>query len=220
MRKLAFFVLAAVVFAAGCTTTDQYGYQSRSNTRSGALLGAIGGALAGCAMNTSSGEQCAKNAALGAGIGALAGAGVGQYMDRQQRELEQQLSGTGVGIRREGDYIYLIMPSDVTFATNSASVTGSFMPVLVDVAATLNRYPQTAISVEGHADKRGDDQYNMTLSRQRAENVANVLARQAVDPARLNIVGFGETRPVDPGDNAAAYERNRRVEIKIIPLTV
>lgn len=201
---------AGVALLAACTTTDQYGYTQRNNMMTGAILGAI----AGCATNTNSGEQCAKNAA----IGALAGGAVGAYMDRQQRKLEQQLSNTGVGIVRDGDSIYLVMPSDITFQTASASVAPGFVPVLVDVAATLNEYPNTTISVEGHADKRGDDSYNMTLSRQRAENVGVVLARQNVMPERLSVTGYGETRPVDYGDNDAAYARNRRVEIRIVPV--
>lgn len=216
--KVFAFALAGAVALGACTTTDQHGYTSRNNARTGALMGAIGGAIAGCATNTNSGRQCAKNAVLGAGIGAIAGGSVGAYMDRQQRELEQQLSSTGVGVVRDGDDIYLVMPSDITFQTNSASVNPSFSPVLADVATTLNKYPATAISVEGHADKRGDDQYNMNLSRSRAQNVSNVLAGQGVVGERLNAMGYGETRPVDYGDTAAAYARNRRVEIRIIPV--
>ena len=58
--------------------------------------------------------------------GVLSGAAVGQYMDRQQRALEAELSGSGVGVARQGDNLVLRMPSDVTFASNQSSVNSSF----------------------------------------------------------------------------------------------
>ena len=81
--------IAAMLGAAACTTTDPYSSTpTRNNTGTGAIAGALGGALLGYLTNTSDGEQGRKNALIGAGIGALAGGAVGNYMDRQQRALE------------------------------------------------------------------------------------------------------------------------------------
>jgi hypothetical protein len=124
--------------ATACTTTDPYSSApNRNNTGTGAIAGALGGALLGYLTNTSNSEQGRKNALIGAGIGALGGAAVGQYMDRQQRDLEAELSGSGVGVARQGDNLVLRMPSDVTFATNQSNINPRFDATLDDVAAVL-----------------------------------------------------------------------------------
>ena len=96
IKKIAILALCATYLSA-CTTTDPYSSTpNRNNTATGAIAGALGGAVLGYLTNTSSGEQGRKNALIGAGIGALAGAGVGQYMDRQQRALEAELSNNSL----------------------------------------------------------------------------------------------------------------------------
>lgn len=210
--------LAALL--AACTTTDPYSSTPRrNNTASGAIAGAVGGALLGYLTNTNSGEQGRKNALIGAGIGALAGAAVGNYMDRQQAELERELTGTGVGVAREGNVLILRMPSDVTFATNQASIGAQFFPVLDDVATVLNRYDQSTVDVVGHADADGSDDYNLDLSRRRASSVAQYLVNRNVLPARLFVEGRGESQPVASNATAQGKAQNRRVEITIRPFT-
>lgn len=210
--------IAALLGASACTTTDPYSSTPRrNNTGTGVIAGAVGGALLGYLTNTSNSEQGRKNALIGAGIGALAGAAVGNYMDAQQEALERELSGTGVGVAREGDLLILRMPSDVTFATNQSNVSSSFYPVLDDVAAVLNRYDQSTIDIIGHADSRGADEYNLGLSRDRASNVARYLIDRGVLPARLYVEGRGESQPIASNDTAAGQAANRRVEITIRP---
>lgn len=205
---------------AACTTTDPYSSTPRrNNTGSGAIAGAVGGALLGYLTNTNSGEQGRKNALIGAGIGALAGAAVGNYMDRQQAELERELSGTGVGVAREGNVLILRMPSDVTFATNQATIGSQFFPVLDDVSSVLNRYDQSTVDIVGHADADGSDDYNLDLSRRRASSVAQYLVNRSVLPARLFVEGRGESQPVASNATAQGKAQNRRVEITIRPFT-
>ena len=153
-------LLGAFALAA-CTTTDPYtGQQVRNNTGTGALAGALGGAALGYLTNTNKSSEGRKNALIGAGVGALAGAAAGNYMDRQQAELRQQMAGTGVDVIRQGDNIILNMPSDVTFAVDQSDIQPRFYTVLDDVARTLNAYPQTLVDVVGHADSTGADAYN------------------------------------------------------------
>lgn len=217
MKKI-FAIAGALLLASACTTYDPAtGRPSQTNARTGALTGAVIGGLLGCATNTSSGNQCAKNAAIGAAAGAAVGAGVGEYMRRQQLLLEQKLSGTGVGIQREGDNIRLIMPGDVTFATASADIEGRFLPVLNDVAQVFVDYPATQVQITGHADSRGDEQYNMDLSYQRALSVANYIVGRGVDPNRVYAYGAGETQPIASNDTDSGRAANRRVEILLIP---
>jgi outer membrane protein OmpA-like peptidoglycan-associated protein len=210
--------IAALLGAAACTTTDPYSSTPRrNNTGTGVIAGALGGALLGYLTNTSDSEQGRKNALIGAGIGALGGGAVGAYMDRQQRELEAQLSGSGVGVARQGDNLVLRMPSDVTFASNQSSINPGFNATLDDVAAVLNRYDQSVVDIIGHADSDGADDYNLDLSRRRASSVAQYLVNRGVLADRLYVDGKGESAPIASNATAEGKAQNRRVEILIRP---
>ncbi len=210
--------IAALLGAAACTTTDPYSSAPRrNNTGTGVIAGALGGALLGYLTNTSNSEEGRKNALIGAGIGALGGAAVGQYMDRQQRELEAELSGSGVGVARQGDNLVLRMPSDVTFASNQSSINQRFYATLDDVAAVLDRYDQSVIDIVGHADSDGADDYNLNLSRQRASSVARYLVDRGVLADRLYVDGRGESQPIASNLTQDGKAQNRRVEILIRP---
>jgi outer membrane protein OmpA-like peptidoglycan-associated protein len=174
----------------------------------------------GYLTNTNKGEQGRKNALIGAGIGALAGGAVGNYMDRQQADFRRSLEGSGVMIRRNGDQIVLVMPSDVTFAVDKSDVQPQFTRVLDDVARTLNAYPQTTIDVVGHADSSGPDAYNQTLSERRASAVAGYLTGPGrVLGDRIFVAGMGERQPVADNGTAEGRSQNRRVEIILRPIT-
>ena len=210
--------IAALLGAAACTTTDPYrSAPQRNNTGTGAIAGAVGGALLGYLTNTSNGEQGRKNAMIGAGIGALGGAAVGRYMDNQQRALESQLSGSGVGVARQGDNLVLRMPSDVTFATNQSSIDARFMPVLDDVAQVLQQYDQSTIDVLGYTDSSGGDAINQPLSDRRASSVASELVRRGVIAQRIYVAGMSSQNPVASNATPEGRAMNRRVEILIRP---
>lgn len=220
MMKVLAALTAAALLLAGCTTTDPYtGEQKTSSATKGAALGALAGAALGALTNTSSGTQAARNALIGAGIGAIAGGGVGYYMDQQEAKLRQRLQGTGVGVRRVGDTIELVMPGNITFATNSSDINASFYPVLTDVALVLNEFEKTVIQVGGHTDSTGSDSYNLDLSQRRAGSVAQYLTSQRVLPQRFVVQGHGESRPVATNESPDGRQQNRRVEIQILPLT-
>ena len=210
--------IAALLGAAACTTTDPYrSAPQRNNTGTGAIAGAVGGALLGYLTNTSNGEQGRKNALIGAGIGALGGAAVGRYMDNQQRALESQLSGSGVGVARQGDNLVLRMPSDVTFATNQSSIDARFMPVLDDVAQVLQQYDQSTIDVLGYTDSSGGDAINQPLSDRRASSVASELVRRGVIAQRIYVAGMSSQSTVASNATSEGRAMNRRVEILIRP---
>ena len=212
--------LAALLGASACTTTDPYrSAPNRNNTATGAIAGALGGAVLGYLTNTNNSEQGRKNALIGAGVGALAGAGVGQYMDRQQRALEAELSGTGVGVARQGDNLVLRMPSEVTFATNQSTIDPRFVPVLNDVARVLKEYDRSTLDVIGHTDASGGDAINMPLSERRALSVANYLVQNGVMAERMYVAGVGSRQPIGSNDTVDGKAQNRRVEILIRPFT-
>ncbi|WP_353256069.1 OmpA family protein [Hyphomonas sp.] len=182
------------------------------------LIGTAAGAIAGAGLGTIAGGDDKRNAAIGAVVGGLAGAAVGGYMDEQQRKLEEATAGTGIEIDRVGDQIQLTMPSNVTFAVNSATIQPGFFKALDDVSATLVQYNDTSVDIIGHASSDGDDAYNMTLSQQRAQSVRNYLVSRGTQSVRINAIGMGETQPI--ADNATAEGRaaNRRVEILLTPI--
>jgi outer membrane protein OmpA-like peptidoglycan-associated protein len=214
------FSIAALVGTAACTTTDPYSSTPRrNNTGTGVIAGALGGAVLGYLTNTNNSEQGRKNALIGAGIGALAGGGVGQYMDRQQRALEAELSGTGVGVVRQGDNLVLRMPSEVTFATNQDTIDPRFIPVLNDVSQILREYDRSTVDVVGHTDSSGGDAINQPLSERRASSVASYLVQQGVIRERLYVAGVSSSQPIGSNATAEGKALNRRVEILIRPFT-
>jgi outer membrane protein OmpA-like peptidoglycan-associated protein len=183
------------------------------------LTGAAAGAIVGAGAGMIAGGDDKRNAAIGAAVGAVAGAAVGGYMDEQERKLKEATAGTGIEVERQGDQIALTMPSNVTFAVNSATIQPGFYGPLDDVASTLVEYPSTAVDIIGHASSDGADDYNMRLSQERATAVRTYLTGKGVQSVRLNAIGMGETQPV--ADNATAEGRaaNRRVEIILTPIT-
>ena len=218
MKKQLVAVMAAAAFAAACTTDPFTGERQMSNTAGGALLGAGAGALVGLAVGGTGVAQ--RNAALiGAGVGALAGGAIGAYMDQQEAELRAQLQGTGVSVTRNGDYIILNMPSNITFATDQDAVSTQFYPTLNSVALVVQKYNRTLIDVYGHTDSTGSDAHNLDLSQRRALSVASYLNAQGVDNRRFSIVGYGKTRPIASNATPEGRALNRRVEIQLFPLT-
>ncbi len=219
--RTALITALAALAATACTTTDPYTGETRPNyTGRGALIGAAAGAALGYLTNTSDSQEGRTNALIGAGIGGLAGAGIGNYMDRQETAMREAMSDSGVGVRRQGNDLLLIMPGDVTFDTNSSSIKPDFYSILNDAAQVLNRYPATYVDVVGHADSTGADAYNQRLSEQRASAVGSYLISQGVLRDRFYIAGMGERSPIASNDTAEGRARNRRVEILIRPHTV
>jgi outer membrane protein OmpA-like peptidoglycan-associated protein len=212
--------VVAMLGASACTTMDPYSSAPRrNNTATGAIAGALGGAVLGYLTNTSNGEQGRRNALIGAGVGALGGAAVGSYMDRQQRALESELSGTGVGVARQGDNLVLRMPSDVTFAVNQSNIEPRFDAVLSDVAAVLQEYDRSVVDIVGHTDSTGGDAINQPLSERRALAVADALIGRGVLRERLFVAGQAARVPVASNATVEGRARNRRVEILIRPFT-
>src|SRR5688572_536430 len=207
---------AALIGVAACTTTNPYTReQQTSKVVKGAGIGAAAGAVVGLLTK---GDKL-QNALIGAGVGALAGGGVGYYMDVQEAKLRQKLQGTGVSVTRMGNNITLNMPSNITFALNSADLNSQFFTVLDGVNMVLKEYDKTVIEVAGHTDSSGSDQHNQSLSERRAQSVAGYLASHGVKSQRLITIGAGETRPVASNDTEQGRSSNRRVELTIVPVT-
>jgi len=220
MKRTAFLLASSLILASCSQSTDPLtGKPQVNRTAAGAGIGAAVGAVGGLLIAKSKGNDSRKSALIGAGIGALVGGGVGAYQDKQEAELRQQLVNTGVSVSRNGNTIVLNMPSNVTFASGQDALNSNFFPVLDSVSIILNKYPKTLLDVDGHTDNVGDDTSNQALSERRAVSVARYLNSRQVDSRRLQIVGFGESRPVADNNTDQGRALNRRVEIRISPLT-
>jgi outer membrane protein OmpA-like peptidoglycan-associated protein len=210
--------LAAVslVTVSACVTDPNTGEKKVSRT----VLGTTGGALAGTLLGGLIGGRTARIAGAVAG-GALGGY-VGYRMDEQIRELKDQTAGSGVDVTETdgGQAILVNLPDGVTFATGSYAINPGFQTLLDRVAASLQQYPNSLVDVYGYTDTVGAASFNQRLSEQRAQAVANYLISRGVSSARIRWMGFGETSlKVQTGDNVNE-PLNRRVEIKIIPVSL
>ncbi len=113
--------------------------------------------------------------------------------------------------------IYIL--KKVYFEYDSATIKSVSFPILDAVATTIRNNPQiTSIEVQGHADERGAEKYNQDLTADRAAAVVDYLVDQGVSRGNLMSAGYGEYCPVDDGHNEAAWEKNRRVEFKVLSI--
>jgi outer membrane protein OmpA-like peptidoglycan-associated protein len=112
----------------------------------------------------------------------------------------------------------IVFKKQIQFATGSAKIVGQVSEdILNECAQALKDRIDVQVQVEGHTDERGSDSKNKKLSQSRAESVVNALVTRGIARSRLIPIGFGEERPLDPAKNAAAYEKNRRVEFNFLP---
>jgi outer membrane protein OmpA-like peptidoglycan-associated protein len=211
---------SAILLLQACTTFDPYTGESKtSKTAIGATAGASLAAVIAFIDNKDKDSRTRNKRILAAASGGAAiGGGIGYYMDTQEAKLRKQLRDSGVSIVRDGDKINLVMPGNITFASNSSNINSNFTSVLDSVSLVLEEYNQTIIVVSGHTDSSGSAQHNQKLSEDRAGSVANYLRGQKILSDRLETVGFGETQPVVTNKTAAGRELNRRVEITLLPI--
>ena len=209
------FAAFSLLTVSACVTHPNTRERKVSRTAIGGVGGAVAGALLGGLIGGKTGRI------VGAGIGGVAGAAVGYQMDKQIKELKEQTAGSGVDVTEtdNGQAILVNLPDGVTFDVGSYTLKPSFRETLDKVAQSLIQYPNSLVDVYGHTDSTGSDSFNQTLSENRARTVMNYLISKGVPAARIRSQGFGETMPVADNGTAEGRAKNRRVEIKIVPVT-
>ncbi|MBS0475723.1 MAG: OmpA family protein [Proteobacteria bacterium] len=209
------FAASALLATSACVTDPNTGQKKASRTAIGGVGGAVLGGLLGGVIGGKTGRI------IGAGLGGVGGAVVGYKMDQQIKELKEQTAGSGVDVTPTdgGQAILVNLPDGVTFATGSYAISPTFQSTLDKVAASMVQYPNSLIDVYGYTDTVGSTASNQILSENRARAVANYLISRGVASTRVRWQGFGETQlKVQTGDNVAE-PANRRVEVKIVPVT-
>jgi outer membrane protein OmpA-like peptidoglycan-associated protein len=188
------------------------GCSSLSKTERGAAIGAGAGAVIGGAVGAKYGGT-AKGAIIGAAVGGTAGAIIGQQMDKQAKDLEEELEGAEVD--RVGEGIAVKFDNSLMFDFDSAQLRSSARGELSALASNLQEYPNTDLVIVGHTDAVGSDEYNLALSQRRAEAARSHLVAEGVSPGRVTTVGKGEREPISSNDTDAGRQQNRRVEVAI-----
>ncbi|MBZ0069533.1 MAG: OmpA family protein [Thiobacillus sp.] len=213
--------LTALFLLSACATNDLGDSRDLNKTEKGAIIGTASGAVLGAIINH---RNRGKGALIGAVGGGLTGAGVGYYMDKQAKDLQRQLQSEiqrgeiNIEQRSSDNALLVSMTSSTGFDTNSTVLKSGYLPTLNKISSVLNQYGKTTVSVIGHTDSVGTQEYNQGLSEKRAQSVLNYFAGQNVNPLRLEAYGRGESQPRADNNTEAGRQLNRRVELWILPV--
>lgn len=212
--------LTTALALAGCMLV-QVGCSSMSNTGKGALIGGGGGAGLGAALGGIIGGG--KGAAIGAGIGAAVGTGagalIGNKMDKQQKQLEEELANKATveettdqnGLRA----IKVTFNGGILFPTNGTTLSSSAKTELTRFAQSLIGNPDTNVQIYGFTDDTGTLQINQRVATGRADAVRTYLLNSGVASNRLYAEGLPMQDYIASNGTAEGRAQNRRVEIYI-----
>lgn len=208
IKKLKIYGLSlAVILSLNLSCTA---IQNSNKTQRGAGIGVAAGALVGGLIGGNIG-----GALIGAAIGGAAGGIIGRQMDKQADKIEEAVPGAEVKRVGEGIQIIFDDKSGVNFAFDSADLTADAKKNLDAVAEIFIEFPDTELMIEGHTDSVGNDDYNMKLSKRRADSVVAYLKSKGVAGNRFKVEAFGETRPRFENETKEGQAKNRRVEIGV-----
>lgn len=194
-----------------------------SKTTKGAVIGGATGGVIGGVIGKKGGDGT-KGAIIGGVVGGTAGAILGKYMDKQAKELEEEVPGATVEKVETVDpetgetvteSVTVTFDGGVLFEFGKATLTAASQAELDRMAGVFGRYPDTDIMVDGHTDSVGSEATNQALSEKRAASVADYLAGKGIGRNRMRVTGFGEIRPVATNETDAGRAKNRRVELAI-----
>jgi len=225
LKKSSTFLV--VILLAGCAAQD-WGAQE---------TGALGGAALGAGLGAIIGNQVGSpgaGIAIGSAFGALGGGLLGREVDSQNRTLDAQektleeqerqlaenrrlideLKAHGTDARITARGVVVNLP-DVLFDFDSTRLTSGAYETTREVARAVNADGVRKISVEGHTDSSGTEDYNQRLALGRARAVSTQLSDQGVRRSRMSTRGFGESNPIASNQTETGRQRNRRVEIVI-----
>lgn len=222
LRKTILAATLSSFLLTGCVTTEgQHPLSNLSNTQTGALIGALGGAAAGALSSNK--DKRGKNALIGAIGGGLLGTAIGAYMDQHRndllKQLQSEINAGSIIVNKRDDHSILVTMTDATaFDINSAVIKSGFHPTLNKIANVVKQYGKTTLHITGHTDNTGGDQINQSLSTARALSVRNYLANHGVIDERLSYQGLSSLMPRADNATEAGRRLNRRVEVLILPV--
>ncbi|MFH4963711.1 OmpA family protein [Gaetbulibacter sp. M235] len=210
-------LLFTIVLAISLTNCSAV--QNANNKQKGAVIGATGGAILGAIIgnNVGKGGNGELGAVIGGVVGGTAGVLIGNKMDKQAQKIEEEIPGAQVERVDDGIVVTFDETSGVYFDTEKYNINSASQTTLNKLIGVFKEYPDTNILVVGHTDSQGSEEYNMTLSKNRAYAVTNYLSQNGISRGRLTTNWFGETQPMHDNSTAEGRAKNRRVNIAILP---
>ena len=109
-----------------------------------------------------------------------------------------------------------VLEQFVFFDFDRAEIRSDARPIMDAKAAILRDEPSLRLRIDGHADERGSDEYNLALGMRRASSAKRYLVAHGADEVQIEVHSFGEERPLDPRHTKAAWDRNRRAEFWVV----
>ncbi|MDO6852340.1 OmpA family protein [Cellulophaga lytica] len=216
IKKITIGVFALLLMA-NFTSCDAV--QNANNKQKGGAIGAAGGAILGAIIGNNVGKG--GNGELGAVIGGVVGGGagvlIGNRMDKQAQKIEEEIPGAQVERVDDGIVVTFDENSGVFFDTAKYNINGASKTSLDKLANVFIEYPDTNILVVGHTDSSGAADYNMTLSKNRANAVTSYLTAKGIAASRFTTEWFGEEKPTHDNSTPEGRAKNRRVNVAILP---
>ncbi|MFA9289776.1 MAG: OmpA family protein [Solirubrobacteraceae bacterium] len=209
------YIISFLLVISSCKTLEK-----TNNKQRGAGIGALLGGIAGAVIANNTGGKSEVGAIIGSVVGGVAGGLIGNKMDKQAKEIKEALPGVDVVKINDGEGLQVVLDESsdgIKFATNSSSLQPSALVNIKKLATIFSTNADTNLTIIGHTDDVGEDNYNLQLSLRRATSVVNNLTSNGVSASRLTKKGLGETQPKAPNINAENRALNRRVEIFITP---
>ena len=198
------FIITLFSLVTACSTATK--------SQKGAVIGAAGGGVVGAVIGKAAGNT-AMGAIIGATAGGVTGAIIGRNMDKQAEAIAKEMKDAEV--IREGEGIIIRFKEQVLFAYDRSDLGTMARTNLDKLNTILIKYPETNITVIGHTDNKGSENYNQTLSENRAGSVTGYAGQNGVNTARLTTIGKGESDPIATNDTDEGRTLNRRVEFVI-----
>ena len=214
MKRFVVLALAAAVLLSGCEA-----YNNTNKAQRGAVIGAAAGGLLGAILgnNLGDGQNSELGAVLGTVVGGAAGAVIGNQMDKQAKKIEEEIPGAEVKRVDDGIVVTFDENSGVYFATAKHDINQKSKETLDKLVSILNEYPETNVLVAGYTDNVGKAEYNMGLSKRRAQAVTNYFTSKGLVASRFTTKWYGKENPVADNATPEGRAKNRRVNVVIVP---
>lgn len=217
MKQTGIFIMSIALVGAlsSCEAT-----KNANNAQKGGVIGATGGAVLGAIIGNQIGSS--KNnqiigGVIGGVVGGTAGVLIGNKMDKQAQKIEEEIPGAQVERIDDAIVITFDEGSGVYFATNKYDLNEQSRANLDKLSGVMKEYPDTNIVVVGHTDSTGPYEFNMTLSKNRAQSVTNYLIGKGLSSGRFTTEWFGPDNPTHDNSTAEGRAKNRRVNVAIVP---
>lgn len=174
-------------------------------------------ALTGC-RSTATKQMAAQGSEAQAATKGLGGEETGAYGTGEDEDVYESGGALGAaggyaGPQDMGPKEGILGKRVIYFDFDSAQIRSEFVPIIEAHARYLASRPGTKVVLEGHTDERGSPEYNIALGEARAKSVAKAMELNGASSNQINIVSYGEEKPVATGHDEASWSQNRRVEI-------